>query len=226
MKTAFCLIFLGLAGEVNAQVGNLLQARYDTASVVELFNEVPIGFIFPGNPGGATRGWLRGRIGWGALAVTTPQGRVTNGMLVFDRARVWRNNHRVSFRVTYRGHTYTTDMMLPYVTSLYFNLFTDSLKKDNPFDLNVQGRFTSHKVYPLDTGMVAFTKTGGGTLSAGRLVVTGDDTVTRKIHVVVRLKADPSIADSVWIPVKQIPDTARLPSEQELLDQWKRRGRR
>lgn len=221
------LCFSGLAtGVLNAQVGNSIHATYDSTSVAELFNRIPVGFVFSSGPAGATQGWLGGRIPWKDLAVTSPQGTVDRGILTFDREKVWQNDHRVSFTVVYRDRTYRTEMALPYVQSFRFHLFTDSLKRDNSFDLNIVGRFSSGKVFPLDTSLVCFTRTGGGTLSGGRLNVRGSDTATRFIHVVARLRADPAMTDSVTIPVKIVPDTASLPSEEQLLKGWQGRGRR
>ena len=226
MKTALLWLSLsGLSGgELYAQVGSTVLASYDTTSLAELFNRVPVGFTFSG--AGATRGWLGGRIPWRDLRVTSPQGTVEDGVLTFDRGKVWQNGHRVSFTVVYQGRSYQGELSLPFVESLRFHLFTDSLKRDNPFDLNVVGRFSSGKLLPLDTSMVRFTSTGGGTLSAGRLTVAGSDTVTRFIHVTARLRSSPAVSDSVTVPVKIIPDTAELPSEEQLLDKWRRRGRR
>lgn len=226
MKTALLWLCLsGLAGgELYAQVSSTVLASYDTTAVAELFDRVPVGFIFSG--AGATRGWLGGRIPWKALSVTSPQGTVKDGILTFDRYKVWQNGHQVSFTVIYQGRSYHGELSLPFVESLRFHLFTDSLKRDNPFDLNVVGRFSSGKLLPLDTSMVSFTGTGGGRISAGRLTVAGSDTLTRFIHVTARLRSSPEISDSVTIPVKIIPDTAQLPSEEQLLDKWQRRGRR
>jgi len=221
------LCFTGTgSGEANAQVGNSVQAYYDSSSVAELFNRIPVGLTFSGKTPGATKGWLHGRIGWNELSVTSPQGTVDHGVLTFDRGKVWNNHHRISFKVVFRGETLQTDLLLPYVQSLRFHLFTDSLKRDNPFDLNVEGRFSTGKIYPLDTGMVAFTKMGGGRLNGNLLTVTGDDSATQRIKVVARLKTDPAISDSIIIPVKIVPDTASLPSEAQLLKKWKRRGSR
>lgn len=228
IKTGFAFLLLsGLGtGALHAQVGNSMHASYDSSLIPELFNRIPVGFVFVAGPAGATQGWLRGRIPWKDLSVTSPQGTVEKGILTFDRGKVWQNHHEVSFTVGYRGRTYRADMPLPYVQSFRFHLFTDSLKRDNPFDLNVVARFSSGKVYPLDTSMVSFTRTGGGTLAANRLTVSGSDTTTRFIHVVARLRADPALMDTVTIPVKIVPDTASLPSEEQLLKGWQGRTRR
>lgn len=211
-------------GETNAQVGNLFRAGYDTSAVAELFDHVAVGFVFP--DGSATQGLLGGRVRWKDLSVVTPQGHTEQGVLFFDREAVWQNHHRVSFTVTYGKKSYQANMPLPYVTALSFRLFTDSLKRDNPFDLNVEGIFSSGKIYPLDTSMVRFSKSGGGTLSGGILTVAAGDTATHRIGVTATLLFDAAIRDSVSVPVKILPDTATLPTERTLLRRWQEEGKK
>lgn len=221
---------LALFIRADAQNNGSLSVRvsYDTSAVAELFNQVPLGLTFTTSGGvtAATRGFLRGRIGWNQLKVTTPQGTVHDGILSFNRKKVSENGHRVSFTIQFENITLASELRLPYVTSIRFNLYTDSLKRDNPFYLNVEGRFSSGRVYPLDTGMVVFKKRGGGVLHGNVLTVTGADTLTKSIRVYARLKLDPTLTDHTVIPVKILADTASLPTEQELLNQWKRPKKR
>lgn len=196
--------------------------------MAELFNTIPIGFtlVYQDGTRASTRGWLRGRVRWNALEVSTAQGKVAGGQLTFDRNKVWQNNHRVSFEVRTADTTLSCQLMLPYVETLHFNLYTDSLKRDNPYYLNVEGRFSNGRILPLDTSMVAFRKQGGGSLAGNVLTVTQQDTATRTIEVMCWLKADPGRGDRAMIPVKIVPDTATLPSEQQLLQRWDTKRKR
>lgn len=209
----------------HAQAQYTVQASFDSTAVPELFTTIPIGFTFefPDGSHAATRGFLHGRMRWNELQVTTAQGEVRNGQLTYDPQKVWQNQHEVTFRIQTRDTVLTCSLPLPYVESLRFNLYTDSLKRDNPFYLNVEGRFSSGRVYPLDTGMVAFRKEGGGSLEGNVVTVTRDEPEVHSIKVFAWLKLDPALKDSAMIPVKILPDPSTLPTEQQLLDQWKKK---
>lgn len=204
-----------------------VQVCYDSTAVPELFTTIPIGIVitYPDGTRESTRGFLRGRLRWHDLHVSTPQGMVQEGRLTYDRDKVWNNHHRVSFRVTAGDTTLTADLDLPYVEQIRFNLYTDSLKRSTPFYLNVEGRFSSGRIYPLDTGMVAFEKEGGGLLEGNVIALTPGDSDVCILKVYTWLKADPAMRDSAVVPVKKLPDPSSLPTEQQLLDQWKKRKR-
>lgn len=202
-----------------------VQAAYDSSAIPELFNTIPVGFTFSAQGNSvSTRGYLHGRLRWNELEVTTEQGSVRNGELTFDRNKVWKNDHQVTFRIRIKDTTLLCNLALPYVEQLRFNLYTDSLKRDNPFYLNVEGRFSSGRVYPLDTGMVDYRKTGGGTLAGNVLTVTQQDSNVHAVKVYAWLKTDPSLKDCVNVPVKILPDPSTLPTEQQLFDKWKKKN--
>jgi hypothetical protein len=205
-----------------------VNAFYDSTSVVELFNTVPVGFTFVSADGSAasTRGFLHGRIPWTRLHISSPQGVLRNGQLTFDRQKVWKNSHSVTFYIKIKGNdTLTCHLVLPYVEHIRFNLYTDSLKRDNPFYLNVEGTFSSGRVYPLDTVMLAFSKSGGGTLQGNVLTVKKGDTAVHRVHVEAWLKYDPDMRIEVSVPVKITADPTTLPTEQQVLKDWKKSRR-
>lgn len=221
----FPILFAGSVG----QPGRIrsVSASFDSTSVPELLNTVGIGFTFVFDNGKAesTRGWMGGRIPWRTLQISSPQGRVQEGVLTFDRQKVWNNGHTVSFRIRWGDAAVTCSLPLPYVRHIRFNLYTDSIKRNIPFYLNVEGRFSSGRVYPLDTGMVSFTASAG-TLTANVLEVKKSDTAVHQVEVSARLKEDPRLRAAVSVPVKIMPDTATLPTTRQLLREWKREERR
>lgn len=200
-----------------------VSVSYDTTAVPELLNTVPVGFTFVFDDGrtASTRGWLGGNIPWRDLQVTSPQGKVEGGLLTFDRQKVWNNGHTVSFRVRVADTTLACSLHLPYVRHIRFNLYTDSIKRNIPFYINVEGRFSSGRVYPLDTGMIAMTASAGSLLG-NVLEVKKSDTAVHKVRVCAWLKEDPHMAATITIPVKIVPDTASLPTTRQLLKEWKR----
>lgn len=204
-----------------AQSGNLKEAKavYDPASIPEVINTIPIGFTFysSGDHEESTKGFLKGRISWNSLEISSPQGIAHHGQFTFNREKTWQNGHEADFEIKIHGKVIHCKLSLPYVKKISFNLYTDSLKRGEPFYLNVEGKFSSGRTYPLDTGMVIFCKSGGGKLTGQSLLVSHPDTGTHVIMVYSWLKMDPQIRDSILVPVKILPNPVNLPTEQEVL---------
>lgn len=204
-----------------AQSGNLkeVKAVYDPASIPEVINTIPVGFTFylSGDREESTKGFLKGQISWNSLEISSPQGIAHNGQFTFNREKIWQNGHEADFEIRMRGKVIHCKLPLPYVKKIRFNLYTDSLKRGEPFYLNVEGKFSSGRTYPLDTGMVIFCKSDGGKLTGQSLLVSHSDTGTHVIIVYSWLKMDPQIRDSILVPVKILPNPASLPTEQEVL---------
>ncbi len=204
-----------------------VQAFYDSTAIPEVFQKVPVGFrlIFTDQSTAATRGFLHGRIRWRDLNIRTAQGTIHNGELTFDPEKVWENKHRVSFDITYADTTLHCDLALPYLQEIHLNLFVDSIKREVPFYLNTEGHFSSGKVYPLDTGKLRF-YTSAGALTGNVLQLPQTDTATKKIRIISVFKWNEAISDSAVVPVKTHIEDVHLPTEKELLRQWKKQRRR
>ncbi len=204
-----------------------VQAQFDSSAVPELFARVPIGlvFTFSDNKKSATWGYLRGKVRWNRLKITSPQGTVKAGMLYFDPRKVWENGHMVDLKISYSDTLLFCELALPYLESIHFNLYTDSLKRDVEFYLNMEGHFSSGKIYPLDTVKVRF-QASAGELLGNVLLLPESDTAVHDIQVKGIFKWDAQLADSCLIPVKTQVEDITLPTEQELLDRWKKERRR
>lgn len=215
----FILISITSEGMAQQKVLRNIEAVYDTAGLPELMNTIQVGFIFryEDHTSQSTQGFLKGNIPWKRVEVTTSQGTFHQGRLTFDRKKVWRNAHQVAFHVKTNGETYVCNLGLPFVERIRFNLYTDSLKRAEAFYLNVEGKFSNGRTYPLDTNMISFSKSGGGRLSGQSLLVESQDTGIRSVMVYTRLNADPQIRDSVLVPVKILPDPAFLPAREQKL---------
>ncbi len=204
-----------------------VQVDYDHHSTPELFYQVPLGltFTFKNKKTKKTRGYLHGKIRWKKIHITTNQGRVKKGKLSFDPRKVWQNHHKVTFRVTYQDTTFNCEMDLPYLQKIRFNLYTDSIKKRVPYYLNIEGVFSSHKVYPLDTSMLTF-QVSNGELEKNILTITDKYQKIKQVKASAYFKLDSSINADVVIPIKTHIADPDLPSEGELLDRWKRKSRK
>ena len=101
------------------------------------------------------------------------------------------------------------------IDSIYFNLYTDSLKKGTHNYINVDGKLSNGKWLPLMARDITFTSTAC-TFSGNELVVPMD-CKEEKITVKAQLKSNPAvwIERTIWIKKKSDPDT--LPTQEEVM---------
>lgn len=203
-----------------------VQGYFDSTAAPEIFNHVPIGFIFSFSDGSQkkTSGLLSGNLRWRKLKIHSNQGKIKKGILIYDRKHVWNNNHNITFDIKYQDTTLVCNLELPYPQSVRFNLYTDSIKKEVPFYLNVEGTFSNGKIYPLDTNMIHITASSGD-IEGNTLRLSPKDTIL-KIKTTVSLKWDKTLGDSIVIPVKKHLKEVTLPSEDELFNKWEKNSRK
>jgi hypothetical protein len=107
------------------------------------------------------------------------------------------------------------------VQQLYFNLYTDSLKKGTHNYINVDGKLSNGSFMPLDTKQIKFSSSYGK-WDGNSLII---DSAYQRDSVVVTatLIANPSLQKSVTIYMKKITVEPPLKTEQEFLDELKRK---
>ena len=99
--------------------------------------------------------------------------------------------------------------------SIFFNLYTDSLKKGTYNYINVEGHFNDGTYLPLSNKELKFTATGGR-FSGNSLFIDSSfsaDKVTVKA-VVIR---NPRLAKEIDIYIKKAPDNEKLPTMDEVM---------
>ena len=108
------------------------------------------------------------------------------------------------------------------VDSIYFNLYTDSLKKGVHNYINVDGKLTNGTYQPLMSNEVAFTSSAGR-WDGNSLIV---DSAYKQDSVVITasLKEHPEIKKNVTIYLKKIVTEPPLKTEKELLEEWRKKG--
>jgi hypothetical protein len=110
------------------------------------------------------------------------------------------------------------------VDSIYFNLYTDSLKKGVYNYINVDGKLRSGIYQPLMSDEVAFESTVGKW--DGNSLIIDKEVKVDSVKVTAYVKKQPEIKQSIVIYVKKIEVEAPLKSEQELLDEWQKKSKR
>ncbi len=109
------------------------------------------------------------------------------------------------------------------VDSIYFHLYTDSLKKGTYNYINVDGKLSDGRWLPLTAKEVILT-TSAGTFDGNSLFI---DSTYKKPYVVIKasLKDNPSVIKEVTIYIKTTFINERLKTTEELLEEWKNRGK-
>lgn len=100
------------------------------------------------------------------------------------------------------------------VDSIYFHLYTDSLKKGQHNYINVDGKLSNGRWQPLTSKEIQFSCTNA-TFSGNELIIP-DDFSAEKVTVKAVLKSNPSIFIEKTIWIKKIPD-GPLPTKDEIL---------
>jgi hypothetical protein len=101
------------------------------------------------------------------------------------------------------------------VDSLFFNLYTDSLKKGTHNYINVDGKLSNGRWMPLTTKEVKFSASACQ-FSGNELIIPADFS-GEKITIRAELKADPARAIERTLWIKRKPDPETLPSVDEVL---------
>jgi len=112
------------------------------------------------------------------------------------------------------------------VDSIFFNLYTDSLKKGSlHFNyINVDGKLSNGNYRPLDTTQIIL-HCSAGTLKGNVLQLADDDTASC-VTITATLIQNPLIKKQVIIYVKQHMVTPVLPAEEELKERWQQKRRK
>ena len=106
------------------------------------------------------------------------------------------------------------------IDSIYFNLYTDSLKKGIHNYINVVGKLKDGSYLPLMDGDLIF-KSSAGKWEGNNLII--DSAYTQETVLVhATLKAQPTVTKSIVIYMKRNLTEPPLPTEQEVMDGWKK----
>ena len=100
------------------------------------------------------------------------------------------------------------------VDSIYFHLYTDSLKKGQHNYINVDGKLSNGRWQPLTSKEIQFSCTNAS--FSGNELIIPDDFSEEKVTVKAVLKSNPAVFIEKTIWIKKIPD-GPLPTKDEIL---------
>jgi len=101
------------------------------------------------------------------------------------------------------------------IDSIYFHLYTDSLKKGTHNYINVDAKLSDGKWKPLSAKEIAFTSSYG-TFDGNELILPAECTV-QKLTIKAVLKSDPGLWKEITVWIKKRPDDEVLPTTEEIL---------
>ena len=109
------------------------------------------------------------------------------------------------------------------VDSIYFHLYTDSLKKGTHNYINVDGKLSNGQWLPLTVKDIQFSSSD--CKFSGNELIVPMDFAADKITVKAVLKSNPSVAIEKTIWIKKKPD-GELPTQEEVLREYRKKPAR
>lgn len=216
-------LLLALLAQAQQAKVTRVNAWYDTTAVAELYDRVPIGleFVYSDSSTRQTAGMLRGNLRWNKIQVSTSNGSIQNGILYFNRFQLAKDHYRVTVTVSGEGNApLSATLSLPHLVGMRFNHYTDSVKRNIRYYMNVEGKFSSGRILPLDTVQLRF-RTSAGTVMGQDVLVEQNDTA-RTVIMEAWYKPNQDLYIRSEVPIKIMPDPDLPPPP----GQPKPRGRR
>lgn len=99
--------------------------------------------------------------------------------------------------------------------SIYFHLYTDSLKKGTHNYISVDGKLSNGRWLPFTAKEIQFSATAG--IFEGNDLVLPNDLSEEKVTVKAVFKSNPAIWKQITIWIKKKPDPDKLPSKEEIM---------
>lgn len=110
------------------------------------------------------------------------------------------------------------------VESIFFNLYTDSLKKGVHNYINIDGKLSNDQFFPLTSKEVILSSSAGRW--DGNSLIIDSCYAKDSVEIFAVLKDRPEIKKSVIIYIKKTDTDPELVSEKELIEGWRREGKK
>jgi hypothetical protein len=110
------------------------------------------------------------------------------------------------------------------IEAIYFNLYTDSLKKGFYNYINVDGKFSDGNWQPLDSAQIIFSANTG--FFDGNDLFIDSSYTADTVRVKATLRTDPSVSKEVTIHIRKRPFTEPLKTNEEILDEMKKKRKK
>jgi hypothetical protein len=101
------------------------------------------------------------------------------------------------------------------IDSIYFNLYTDSLKKQVHNYINIDGKYSDGTWLPLTEKDILFSSSGGR--FEGNSLILDSTFAEKKVTIKAILKSNPSIWREITVYIKTTANNERLKTMDEVL---------
>ena len=110
------------------------------------------------------------------------------------------------------------------IDSIFFHLYTDSLKKGTYNYINVDGKMNNGRWLPLTANEIRFSSTAGK--FQDNCLMLNNDFNSDSVVVTAVLKTDSRIKKTITIYIKKLEDNERLKTTEEIMQEMKQPKRR
>ncbi len=110
------------------------------------------------------------------------------------------------------------------VDSIFFNLYTDSLKKGVHNYINVDGKLSDKTFMPLTTNEVVLLSSAGRW--DGNNLIIDSSYAQDSVAITAVLKDRPGVRKTIIVYLKKVEVDPQLATEKELLETWRREAQK
>ncbi|WP_276133561.1 hypothetical protein [Polluticoccus soli] len=179
---------------------------YDEQSLPELYNNIYI-FAEVKQDGGYRK------LNANKYRLQTTEGQLDGNSFTFNRQRLYDNNGVVHFDLVAGSKAVPLTLALPVLQEINTNLYTDSIKPVLNYYLNVEGKFSSGRVFPLDSNFVAVTSDVGSMRGLEWILPKQRD--FEKVNFTIVNKFNPDDRKNVTVYLKKYKDPRDAPDYQD-----------
>lgn len=158
--------------------------------------------------------------------LTTRDARLSGNVLTYDRAKIYQDSGLVNFNLSIGGRNVPLSLNLPVLEDIYFNMYTDSIKPILNYYVNLEGKFSNGRVFPLDTSFATITA-DQGTMNGYEWILPKEHNFDSVTFVAIS-KLNPAITKSKTLYLKKYKDPRDDPNyqdrtEEEIINSRRRR---
>ena len=106
------------------------------------------------------------------------------------------------------------------VENIYFNLYTDSLKKGVHNYINLDAKLSNGKYLPLNYNKIVFSSNAG--VWEGNCLIIDSSYTRDSVEISAYYKENPKLTKKITLFIKKNPDDAELMTEEEFLRQLRK----
>src|ERR1044071_694874 len=112
------------------------------------------------------------------------------------------------------------------IEGISFNLYTDSLKKGVHNYINVDGKLSNGRFYPLMADDIIFSSSAGKW--EGNSIIIDPSYKKDSVVITAKLKSNPALEKTVTIYIKKFEKEEKLKTEQDIIDELRmnKKGKR